>query len=115
MSTGLRSWVPAFRGEGRWLWSISLFVSCRRRLSNGSITEKSREECMNRSARRLFFAAALVLAGFDLAHKAAAQSGSDYPAHAVKVIVPFSPSRPTTLIPPLLAQNLPEPPRHQSY
>src|SRR6266481_6808515 len=98
----------ARRGGDRCLWSISLFVSCPRRLSNGSITEKSREECMNRSARRLFFAAALALAGFGLAHKAAAQSASEYPAHAVKVIVPFSPAGPTDIIARMIAQKLSE-------
>src|SRR5258707_15224243 len=63
---------------------------------------------MNRSARRLFFAAALALAGFGLAHKAAAQSASEYPAHAVKVIVPFSPAGPTDIIARMIAQKLSE-------
>src|SRR5258707_3021049 len=63
---------------------------------------------MNRSARRLFFAAGLALAGFGLAHKAAAQSASEYPAHAVKVIVPFSPAGPTDIIARMIAQKLSE-------
>src|SRR5260370_39495809 len=63
---------------------------------------------MNRSARRLFFAAALARAGVGLAHKAAAQSASEYPAHAVKVIVPFSPAGPTDIIARMIAQKLSE-------
>src|SRR5260370_6371759 len=63
---------------------------------------------MNRSARRLFFAEGLALAGFGLAHKAAAQSASEYPAHAVKVIVPFSPAGPTDIIARMIAQKLSE-------
>jgi tripartite-type tricarboxylate transporter receptor subunit TctC len=71
-----------------------------------NIAEKSREECMKRGACRLLFSAAFALAGFGFAQNAAAQSAGEYPAHAVKVIVPFSPAGPTDIIARIIAQKL---------
>src|SRR5215470_16151454 len=59
---------------------------------------------MKRGACRLLFSAAL--AGFGFAQNAAAQSASEYPTHAVKVIVPFSPAGPTDVIARIIAQKL---------
>ena len=63
---------------------------------------------MKTTVRRLLFCAALVLASSSLAQNAAAQSASGYPAHAVKVIVPFSPAGPTDVIARIIAQRLSE-------
>jgi tripartite-type tricarboxylate transporter receptor subunit TctC len=63
---------------------------------------------MKTTVRRLLFCAALVLASSSLAQNAAAQSASEYPTHAVKVIVPFSPAGPTDVIARIIAQKLSE-------
>ena len=63
---------------------------------------------MKTTVHRLLFCAALVLASSSLAQNAAAQSASGYPAHAVKVIVPFSPAGPTDVIARIIAQRLSE-------
>ena len=63
---------------------------------------------MKTTVVRLLFCAALVLASSSLAQNAAAQSASGYPAHAVKVIVPFSPAGPTDVIARIIAQKLSE-------
>ncbi len=58
--------------------------------------------------RRLLFSAIVVLAGSSLAQNAATQSASEYPTHAVKVIVPFSPAGPTDVVARIIAQKLSE-------
>jgi tripartite-type tricarboxylate transporter receptor subunit TctC len=63
---------------------------------------------MKTTVRRLLFAATLVLAGFSFAQTAATQSASEYPTHAVKIIVPFSPAGPTDVIARIIAQKLSE-------
>src|SRR5256886_7753567 len=63
---------------------------------------------MKTTVRRLLFAATLVLAGFSFAQNAATQSASEYPTHAVKVIVPFSPAGPTDVVARIIAQKLSE-------
>src|SRR5262249_4913893 len=61
---------------------------------------------MKRGVCRLLFSAALALAGFGFAQNAAGQSASEYPTHAVKIIVPFSPAGPTDVIARIIAQKL---------
>ena len=63
---------------------------------------------MKTTVRRLLFAATLVLAGFSFAQTAATQSASEYPTHAVKIIVPFSPAGPTDVVARIIAQKLSE-------
>jgi tripartite-type tricarboxylate transporter receptor subunit TctC len=63
---------------------------------------------MKTIVRRLLFSAIVVLAGSSLAQNAATQSASEYPTHAVKVIVPFSPAGPTDVIARIIAQKLSE-------
>src|SRR5262245_24019426 len=63
---------------------------------------------MKTIVRRLVFSAALVLAGLGFAHNAAAQSSSEYPARAVKIIVPFSAAGPTDVVARIIAQKLSE-------
>jgi tripartite-type tricarboxylate transporter receptor subunit TctC len=63
---------------------------------------------MKTTVRRLLFAATLVLAGFGFAQTAATQSASEYPTHAVKIIVPFSPAGPTDVVARIIAQKLSE-------
>jgi tripartite-type tricarboxylate transporter receptor subunit TctC len=63
---------------------------------------------MKTTVRRLLFAATLVLAGFSFAQNAATQSASEYPTHAVKIIVPFSPAGPTDVVARIIAQKLSE-------
>src|SRR5262249_19767139 len=63
---------------------------------------------MKTTVHRILFCAAFVLASASLAQNAAAQSASEYPAHAVKVIVPFSPAGPTDVIARIIAQRLSE-------
>jgi tripartite-type tricarboxylate transporter receptor subunit TctC len=63
---------------------------------------------MKTIVRRLVFSAALVLAGFGFAHNAATQSSSEYPARAVKIIVPFSAAGPTDVVARIIAQKLSE-------
>ena len=63
---------------------------------------------MKTTVRRLLFAATLVLAGFSFAQTAATQSASEYPTHAVKIIVPFSPAGPTDVVARIISQKLSE-------
>jgi tripartite-type tricarboxylate transporter receptor subunit TctC len=63
---------------------------------------------MKTIVRRLLFSAIVVLAGSSLAQTAATQSASEYPTHAVKIIVPFSPAGPTDVIARIIAQKLSE-------
>ena len=63
---------------------------------------------MKTIVRRLFFSAALVLAGSSFAQNAATESATEYPAHAVKLIVPFSPAGPTDVVARIIAQKLSE-------
>src|SRR5262245_23134763 len=61
---------------------------------------------MERGTCRLLFSAALALAALGFAQNAAAQSASEYPTRAVKVIVPFSPAGPTDVVARIIAQKL---------
>lgn len=63
---------------------------------------------MQTIVRRFLFSAAVVLAGSSFAQNAATQSASEYPTHAVKVIVPFSPAGPTDVVARIIAQKLSE-------
>jgi tripartite-type tricarboxylate transporter receptor subunit TctC len=63
---------------------------------------------MKTIVRRLVFCATLVLAGSGFAQNAATDSAADYPTHAVKVIVPFSPAGPTDVVARIIAQKLSE-------
>src|SRR4030095_15961465 len=63
---------------------------------------------MKTTVRRLLFAATLVLAGFSFAQTAATQSPSEYPTHAVKIIVPFAAAGPTDVVARVIAQKLSE-------
>jgi tripartite-type tricarboxylate transporter receptor subunit TctC len=64
---------------------------------------------MKTTVHRLVFSAALVLGGSSIAQNAATEeSAADYPTHAVKVIVPFSPAGPTDVVARIIAQKLSE-------